>query len=133
MITKEYRKKIRTIFYYYKRLLEIPNSWSVSISPSEKFAHYAEVQFNYREKSFTIYINPKLNQDLETLKDSILHELIHIFFSPATSRFDTILQKIKNKEKINYKTTKKKFEMWEEYLVDKLTKILIKQERVLHD
>jgi len=128
MITKEYRKKIKTIFYYYKRLLEIPNYWSVSISPSEKFAHYAEVQFNYREKSFIIYINPNLNQDLETLKDSILHELIHIFFSPATNRFDIILQKIRTKEKLNYKTTKKKFEMWEEYLVNKVTKILIKQE-----
>jgi hypothetical protein len=133
MVDKSLRKKVRIIFYYYKRLLSIPKYWSVRIGINEKIPHYAEVQFDYQEKRFVISINPKLNKDLETLKDSILHELVHVLFTPATSRLDLVLQKIACHEKVNVKRTKKNMLMYEEELVDHITKILINQEKAYHD
>ena len=128
MITKEYRKKIRTIFYFYKRLLKIPRYWSVRIGIDEKIKEYANVTYDYQEKKFDIVINPKLNQDLPTLKDSILHELIHVLFTPATARLELLLSKLECGEKVNFKKTKKKMIMYEEAIIDQLTKVIIKQE-----
>lgn len=128
MITKEFRRKIRIIFYYYKRLLMIPRYWSVRIVPNDKINIYAQVEYDYQDKRFTISINPKLNQDLETLKDSILHELIHVLFTPATTRLELLLSKLEVGEKVNFKKTKKNMLTYEEFLVDAITKIIIKQE-----
>jgi hypothetical protein len=133
MVDKSLGKKVRIIFYYYKRLLSIPRYWSVRIGINEKIKEYANVIFDFQEKRFTISINPKLNQDLETLKDSILHELLHVLFTPATSRLDLILQKIACNEKVNVKRAKKNMLMYEEELVNHLTKILIGQEKAYHD
>ena len=130
MITKEFRKKIRVIFYYYKRLLNIPKYWSIRITINEKITEYANVVFDYQEKRFTISINPKLNQDLETLKDSILHELLHVLFTPATTRLDLLISKLEVGEKVNFKRAKKTMLDYEEYLVDHITKVIIKQEGV---
>ena len=91
------------------------------------------VQYDYQEKRFTISINPKLNQDLETLKDSILHELIHVLFTPATTRLELLISKLEIGEKVNFKRAKKNMLEYEEYLVDHITKILINQEKVYHD
>ena len=128
MTTKEFRRKIRIIFYYYKRLLMIPRYWSVRIIPNDKINIYAQVEYDYQEKRFTISINPKKNQDLETLKDSILHELIHVLFTPATTRLELLLSKLEVGEKVNFKKAKKNMLTYEEFLVDAITKIIIKQE-----
>jgi len=133
MITKDYRKKIRIIFYYFKRLLSIPNYWSVRIGIDEKMVEYANVVFDYQEKRFTISINPKRNQDLETLKDSILHELLHVLFTPATTRLELLLTKLSVGEKVNFKRAKKNMLDYEEYLVNHITKVLIAQEKAYHD
>lgn len=133
MIDKLLRKKVRVIFYYYKRLLNIPKYWSIKIGINEKIKEYANVQYDYQEKRFTISINPKLNQDLETLKDSILHELIHVLFTPATTRLELLISKLEVGEKVNFKRAKKNMLEYEEYLVDHITKILINQEKVYHD
>jgi hypothetical protein len=130
MITKEFRRKVRVIFYYFKRMLNIPKYWSVRIVTSEKISEYANVQYDYQEKRFTITINPKKNQDLETLKDSILHELIHVLFTPATTRLELLLSKLEVGEKVNFKKAKKNMLDYEEFLVDAITKIIIKQESV---
>ena len=130
MIDKSLRKKVRIIFYYYKRLLRIPKYWSIRITINEKIKEYSNVQYDYQEKRFTISINPKLNQDLETLKDSILHELVHVLFTPATSRLELLLQKIECNEKVNVKRTKKLMLQYEETIVDHITKVLINQESV---
>jgi hypothetical protein len=128
MITKEYRKKIRKIFYYYKNVLEIPRYWHIKISIDEKIKCYAWVTYDYQEKKFDIKINPKLNQDLPTLKDSILHELIHVLFTPATSRLELLLHKMECGEKFNIKKAKKNMVMYEEAIVAQLAKVIIKQE-----
>ena len=133
MITNEFRKKIRVIFYYYKRLLSIPKYWSVRIIPNDKINIYAQVEYDYQDKRFTISINPQKNQDLETLKDSILHELIHVLFTPSTTRLELLLSKLEVGEKVNFKRAKKNMLGYEEYLVNHITKVLISQERVLHD
>ena len=130
MITKDFRKKVRVIFYYFKRMLNIPKYWSIRIGINEKISEYANVQFDYQDKRFTISINPKKNQDLETLKDSILHELIHVLFTPATTRLELLLSKLEVGEKVNFKKAKKNMLDYEEFLVDAITKIIIKQESV---
>ena len=129
MITPEYRKEIRKIFYHYKTLLNIPKYWHVKIDIDENIKEYANVEFDYDDKRFNIHINPKLNQDLDVLKDSILHELTHVLFAPASIRLDLLLKKIQCNEKVNYKTTKRKMMEYEEYLVNHITKILIAQEK----
>jgi len=133
MVDKLLRKKVRVIFYYYKRLLNIPRYWSIKIGINEKIKEYANVQYDYQDKRFTISINPKLNQDLETLKDSILHELIHVLFTPATTRLELLISKLEVGEKVNFKRAKKNMLDYEEYLVDHITKILINQEKIYHD
>ena len=130
MITPAFRKQVRSYFYHYKNVLAIPKYWHVRISIDEKIKCYAWVTYDYQDKKFDIKINPKLNQDLPTLKDSILHELIHILFTPGTSRLDLMLQKISCGEKFNVKRAKKNLLYYEEELVAKLTKIIIKQEGV---
>lgn len=129
MITPEYRKEIRKIFYHYKTLLNIPKYWHVKIDVDENIKEYANVEFDYDDKRFNIHINPKLNQDLDVLKDSILHELTHVLFAPASIRLDLLLKKIQCNEKVNYKITKRKMMEYEEYLVNHITKILIAQEK----
>jgi hypothetical protein len=128
MITKAYRKKIRTIFYYYKKLLAIPRYWSVRVGIDEKIKIYAQVLYDYQDKKFDIAINPKLNQDLPTLKDSILHELIHVLFTPATTRLELLLSKLECGEKVNFKKAKKNMLSYEEAIVSQLAKVIIKQE-----
>lgn len=133
MLDKSLRKRIRVIFYYYKRLLRIPKYWTIRIGVNEKIKEYANVVYDYQEKRFTISINPKLNKDLEILKDSILHELIHVLFTPATSRLELLLSKLECNEKVNFKRAKKNMLEYEEFLVNHITKILIDQEKVYHD
>jgi hypothetical protein len=99
----------------------------------EKITEYANVVYDYQEKRFTISINPKLNQDLDTLKDSILHELIHVLFTPATTRLELLLAKLECNEKVNFKRAKKNMLNYEEFLVNHITKVLINQEKVYHD
>jgi hypothetical protein len=133
MITPEYRKQIRSYFYHYKNLLSIPKYWRVSITVNEKIKEYANVQYDYQEKKFDIEINSKRNQNLQILKDSILHELIHILFTPATTRLDLLLHKLECNEKVNFKRSKKNLLKYEEYLVARFSQILINQEKSIND
>lgn len=133
MITPEFRKQIRVIFYHYKKLLAIPKYWCVRITTDEKIKEYANVTYDYQEKKFFIAINPSLNQDMEDLKDSILHELIHILFTPATSRLELLLQKIECNEKVNIKLAKKNMLEYEEAIVTHIAKVIINQEQTLYD
>ena len=133
MITKEYRKQIRDIFSHYKKLLNIPKAWKVSIKVNVDIKEYANVIFDYDDKIFKISINPKLNQDIPTLKDSILHELTHVLFAPVTTRLDLLIKKVQCNEKVNYRLTKKKMSAYEEYLVNHITKIIIAQEKSFND
>ena len=133
MVTKEFRKKVHQIFYHYKNLLEIPKYWHIRITTSDKLKWFAEVTYDYQSKKFDIVINPKLNQDLEDLKDSILHELLHILFTPGTSRIELMLQKIQCNEKFSIKHAKKNLSQYEEAIVAHLAKVIINQEKRIHD
>jgi hypothetical protein len=128
MITPAFRKQVRSHFYHFKNVLGIPKYWSIRIGINEKITEYANVVYDYQDKRFTISINPKLNQDLPTLKDSILHELIHVLFTPATARLELLLSKLECGEKVNFKKAKKNMLMYEESIVGQLAKVIIKQE-----
>lgn len=132
MITTAYRKEIRKIFHQYKKTLGIPKHWKISISIDKNIKEYANVEFSYDNRQFDIHINPRLNKKTNVLKDSILHELTHILFAPVTSRLDSLIEKVQNNEKINFKITKKRLIKYEEYLVNRITKIIIAQEKSLN-
>lgn len=129
MITPKFRQQIKKWFYTYKNLLMIPKYWHVRINVDEKLKCYAEVSYDYQDKKFDIKINPKLNQDLSDLKDSILHELLHILFTPATTRLDLMISKLECNERVNFKRTKKNMAMYEEWLVRHIAKVIISQEK----
>jgi hypothetical protein len=107
----------------------IPKYWHVRINVDEKIKCYAEVSYDYQDKKFDIKINPKLNQNLADLKDSILHELLHILFTPATTRLDLMISKLECNERVNFKRTKKNMVMYEEWLVRHIAKVIISQEK----
>jgi uncharacterized membrane protein YfhO len=130
MITKEFRTKIRKIFYHYKTLLAIPRYWHVHIVTNDKIKEFANVIYDYQEKTFTITINPKKNKNISVLKDSILHELIHILFTPATARLELLLSKLECNEKVNFKRAKRNMLSYEEAIVSHLAKIIINQEGI---
>lgn len=129
MVDKKFRVAVRNCFYHYKKLLAIAPQWKITIGINEKLKCYAEVDYNFDTKKFAVFVNPKLNQDLETLKDSILHELIHVFLTPMTSKLDLLLEEVRNKKPIDYKKTKKNILGWEEHYVDRFTKIIVQLEK----
>lgn len=129
MVDLKFRQAVRKCFYHYKKLLSLSPQWKIRIGINEKIKIYAEVDYDFEKKQFDIWVNPKLNQDIETLKDSICHECFHIFLTPMTSKLDLLMEEIRNKKPINYKQAKKKALEWEEFYVDKLTKIIIQLEK----
>jgi len=133
MITPEYRATIKKIFYRYKKLLKIPNSWHVRISVDDKLNAFGEVTYVYETKKFHIVINPKRNKKIDELEDSILHELLHILFTPASTRLDKLLTRIQLHEKINIKRVMKNLALHEERLVVNLAKIIGSQKKESND
>jgi protoheme ferro-lyase len=129
MIDAKFRLAVRNCFHHYKKLLGIAPQWKIAITIKDTLNSYAEVNYDFDAKKFDVFVNPKLNQDLDTLKDSILHECIHIFLTPMTSKLDLLLEEVRNKRPINYKKTKKKILFWEEFYVDKFTKIIVQLEK----
>jgi hypothetical protein len=127
MVDIKFRKAVRACFYHYKKVLSLSPQWKIRIGINEKITCYAEVNYDFDKKQFDVSVNPKLN--IETLKDSICHECFHIFLAPMTAKLDLLLEQIRNKKPINYKITKKKALMWEEFYVDKLTKIVVQLEK----
>jgi hypothetical protein len=90
-----------------------------------KITEYANVEMDVPKKTYIINVNPKKNKKSIDLKDTILHELLHSLLSPATDRVNLLLEKIKCNEKIDWRKSKKQLDMWEEFLVRKLTKIIL--------
>ncbi len=129
MDDKRFRQAVRACFHHYKKLFSLSPKWKISIGVNEKLKIYAEVNYDFDKKTFDILVNPKLNQELETLKDSICHECLHIFLTPMTSKMDLLFEELRNKKPFSYKETKKKALMWEELFVDKLTKIIVQLEK----
>ncbi|MEK6883834.1 MAG: hypothetical protein AABY22_29665, partial [Nanoarchaeota archaeon] len=72
----------------------------------------------------TININPNKTKTLDDLKDSIIHELLHILFSPTSTKIHSTLNKIAKREKINIIITKKNFDKIEELLIIHLSGII---------
>lgn len=125
MITPDFKKRIRVCFLYYKKVLHLPKYWHFRIVVNTKITEYANVEMDVPKKTYIINVNPKKNKKSIDLKDTILHELLHSLLSPATDRVNLLLEKIKCNEKIDWRKSKKQLDMWEEFLVRKLTKIIL--------
>ncbi len=126
MITPEFRKQTKEIFIKYRHLLGLPKSWKFRIVLNEKLIEYANVELDMDKKTYVINVNPKKNKQEIDLKDTIMHELIHVVLSPLTTYEDALLDMMKNKEKINFKQEKTKLDSLEEQIVIKLTNVLLK-------
>jgi len=126
MITPEFKAQVKEYFEYYRRVLNLPKSWRYRIIINDKIKEYATITMDIDKKYYVININPKRNKQDTDLKDTILHELLHSLLAPATNQIDILLEKIENKEEIDYKKAQKNLELWEERLVLKLTQIILK-------
>jgi hypothetical protein len=68
------------------------------------------------------------NRNLVDILRTVFHELVHVLFTPATVRLELLLNKLSCNEKVNFKLAKKNMAAYEEYLVNHITKVIIKQE-----
>lgn len=119
-----YYQKVYHHFMRIKRILRLPRSWRVKIYLNNDITEYANVEYDYTHRRFTISINPSKNQKLDDLKDSITHELIHVLLSPATNKIDKILLKIEKKQKINVTKTREQLDNIEEDIVRHFSLVL---------
>lgn len=118
------KKNLNKYLRYYRNILIIPKSWEIKIKLDNEIDEYANVEWEYKHKKFTININPNKTKTLDDLKDSIIHELLHILFSPTSTKIHSTLNKIAKREKINIIITKKNFDKIEELLIIHLSGII---------
>ena len=113
----------------YKKKLGL-RGWKFEVLISDVKDRAAEVTYDSDEKKGTVLIDRNTNLDSKELKDTIIHELLHIALSPYTYYVDTILNFVKNnpESKINYNKILKKLRQIEEKIVVKLTKFIMNYE-----
>ena len=123
----EFKSRVGQLIRQYRRQLLISNSWKIQyeLRPSKD---YAEVQYHYDKREFVIYVNKSLNLKEKELRDTIIHELFHIFLSPYTDIAGKILDANRDGKVLKYSKTLKKLQATEERLVRKLTKIILNLE-----
>jgi hypothetical protein len=123
----EFQKEMCKFFHEYRDKLGINPAWKITIEIKQIKATYAEVQWDYPTRRFWVYINDKKNRNSKELKDSIIHELIHILLTPYTDKAEEISGKL-----IDGKTSKatlKKLNLKEESIVKKLTSVIMELEK----
>jgi len=123
-MTSEYQQTVKKYFLKYKRLLKLNKAWKVEIKINPDIKEYANVEWFYPSKIFIININPEKNQTLDNLRDSIIHECVHILLSPMTAELEVLFAKVQNKQTIPLSKTQKQFEKVEEAIVCRLSDIL---------
>lgn len=121
------KKEVESILDKYKKILKL-RGWKFEVIYSEDDTCYAEVIPFINDKRAIIKINPVMNENIEDLKDTLIHELLHIFLTPYTDQVEVDLDFIgKNPEsagKMNFKKILNRVSKKEEVIVEKLTTII---------
>lgn len=120
----KFRLEVNNLLRKYRKVLLIPKTWKIITYIHADKKEFAIVNYDYSKREFIIHINHSLNLTPKDLRDTIIHELCHIFISSYTSYVSDILDKMKNKERIRWAQTKEVLEDKEEKIVKKLTKII---------
>jgi len=121
--------RVKKLVTQYKKKLGL-RGWKFEVLISDVKDRAAEVTYDSDEKKGTVLIDRNTNLDSKELKDTIIHELLHIALSPYTYYVDTILNFVKDNpdSKINYNKILKKLRQIEEKIVVKLTKFIMNYE-----
>ena len=121
--------RVKKLVTQYKKELGL-RGWKFEILITDVKDRAAEITYDSNEKKGTVLIDRNTNLDSKELKDTIIHELLHIALSPYTYYVDTILNFVKDNpdSKINYNKILKKLRQIEEKIVVKLTKFIMNYE-----
>jgi len=121
--------RVKKLVTQYKKELGL-RGWKFEILITDVKDRAAEITYDSNEKKGTVLIDRNTNLDSKELKDTIIHELLHIALSPYTYYVDTILNFVKDnpESKVNYNKILKKLRQIEEKIVVKLTKFIMKYE-----
>ena len=125
---EEFKKQLSILFRKYKKKLLISRTWKVRYKIFSSATDFAEVEYDYDKKDFVININMKLNMSKKHLRDTIIHELLHILLAPYVDTAMNALDRAKQGKPLRYMATKNRLDRIEEKLVQKLTKIILNLE-----
>jgi len=127
----QFRQEMRKFFNEYRKKLHINPAWRITLDIRRSRNTWAEVEWDYSTHKFWVYINDKKNATPKELKDSIVHELIHITLMSYTHLAEEITQKLYAYKGADPKPLLKLLNQREEMIVTKITSIILGLDR--HD
>lgn len=125
-------KKIEKLVKQYKKLLKL-HGWNFEVLVSEKEIedHNAEILYELGKKEATVLVDKQANIKDKKLRNTILHEMLHIFLSNYIGYLENLIHFVHNNpddvRRINFKRILGKAEMIEEGIIEKLTDLLIER------
>lgn len=124
-----FRKVLKDLFHEYKAKMRLNKNWNIQFKVEKQKDTYAEVEYTYADRDFTVKINSEMNETVNSLRDSIIHEFWHILLSPMKDRFERTLDKIEQGKRIDIKQLRKQIKNEDERMVRKFTRIITDLER----
>jgi hypothetical protein len=124
-----FRKVLKDLFYEYKAKMRLNKNWNIQFKVEKQKDTYAEVEYTYGDRDFTVKINSEMNETVNSLRDSIIHEFWHILLSPMKDRFERTLDKIEQGKRVDIKRLRKQIKNEDERMVRKFTRIITELER----
>lgn len=118
----QFQKEMHRFFEEYKKKLGINPAWTITIEEKKIRGTYGEVEWDYPQRRFWVYINAQKNKDSKELRDSIIHELLHVFLMPYTQRAEGLVAFMPEDK---HKKTIKTLDRVEDLLVKKLTLVIL--------
>lgn len=124
MEIENFKQTLTQWFNYYRKKFRIRETWEVKVSIKPLKGEYAVVDYWFKDRIFHVFVDEKKNINEEDLRDTLIHEFLHIILSPFTDKMDDYLEEIKAGKKPNPTKWKRTLEQYEERTVIKLTKII---------
>lgn len=118
----QFQKEMHKFFEEYKKKLGINPAWTITIQEKAIRGTYGEVEWDFPQRRFWVYINAKKNRDSKELRDSIIHELLHVFLMPYTQRAEGLVKFMPAEKQ---KKMTKALDRVEDNLVKKLTTVIL--------
>lgn len=118
----QFQREMHRFFEEYKKKLGLNPAWTITVEEKQIRGTYGEVEWDYPKRRFWIYINAQKNRDSQELRDSIIHELLHVFLMPYTQRAEALASGL---EDAKAKKTAKTLDRVEDTLVKKLTTVIL--------
>lgn len=118
----QFHREMAGFFEEYKKKLGINPKWTITIEEKKIRGTYGEVKWDYPKRTFWVYINPKKNKSEQDLRDSIIHELLHIALMPYTQKAEKLIELMpEDKQSL----MDKQLNRTEDQIVKKLTTVIL--------